>query len=216
MLLIFMIVNEIYRTILGESSYAGYPVVIIRLTGCNLRCKWCDTQYAYYEGKEMSIDEIIHIAQNLNTKLILITGGEPLSQKDTTKLIQRFIDQGYQALIETNGSLPIDPLPAKTHIILDVKCPSSGMSDKMDFDNLKKLKKTDEVKFVIGDKFDFDWAISMLNKNPQIDQKNVIFSPVYNQLKPDQLASWILNSRLNARLGLQLHKIIWKDKDRGI
>lgn len=215
-----MKVNEIFRAIQGESSFAGLPCVFIRLTGCNLRCSYCDTTYAFYEGKEMMVDNVIEEVKRLTARdegrgkrdegLVEITGGEPLLQKEVFPLVKGLIDLGYKVLIETNGSLDISRLDKHSIIIMDIKTPKSGMADKMDFKNIKRLKKKDEVKFVISDRDDYEWSKEVLRRY-KIPCK-VLFSPVYNRLDPEILSEWILRDDLSVRLNLQLHKYIWGEK----
>ncbi|HDD35583.1 MAG TPA: radical SAM protein [Candidatus Desulfofervidus auxilii] len=208
-------VNELFYSLQGDTSYMGYPCVIIRLTGCNLRCRYCDTQYAYTEGKEYSIEKIISFISRFRTNLVMITGGEPLLQKKVVTLTERLITTGYKVLIETNGSLPINILPDKVVRIMDIKCPGSGMSKYMLWENINYLKKEDEVKFVILDYNDYNWAKDVINRYGLLKLSKVLFSPVFKKLDLRMLADWILKDELNVRLQPQLHKIIWGEK-RGV
>ncbi|MFO7890605.1 MAG: radical SAM protein [bacterium] len=202
-------VNEIFYSIQGESSYAGYPCVFIRLTGCNLRCSWCDTRYAYYEGEELSVQDIIQQVLGYKSFLAEITGGEPLVQKETPELTKSLIDQGLTVLVETNGSLDISLLPSACHRIIDLKTPSSNESDKNNLSNLKKIEKNDEIKFVICSLEDYDWAKKIISEYNLSHRCPVLLSPAYGYVECKQLAQWMLEDNLQARLQPQLHKILW-------
>ncbi len=209
-------VNEIFFSIQGESSYAGLPCAFIRLTGCNLRCRYCDTTYAYDEGKEMSLAQVVARVKRWNPFLVEITGGEPLMQEDTPALIQALIQKGYRVLLETNGSFDIAAIPPECVRILDLKCPSSGQSDKIHWQNLDRLAPKDQVKFVIQDRKDYAFAKRALKKvGTRIPCRNLLFSPVHGVLAPRSLAEWILEDGLCVRLHLQLHKVIWPESIRG-
>jgi len=201
-------VNEIFFSIQGESSYAGFPCVFVRLTGCNLQCSYCDTTYAYHEGSNLSIDTILEEVNRYHCRLMQITGGEPLLQKDMPALLKTALDHDYNVLIETNGSLDISAIDDKATIIMDMKCPGSGEADKNLFENISKLKSHDEVKFVILDYNDYLWAKAILDEYPAIHKHITHFSPVYRQLEPGKLAEWILKDNLNVRLQLQIHKYL--------
>ena len=210
-------VNEIFYSIQGESVHAGLPCVFIRLTGCNLRCRYCDTQYAFYEGSNMSVAHILEQVNSLGGDLVEITGGEPLAQEQTPTLVQALLEGGYEVLMETNGSLDIDRVDSRCSRIMDIKCPSSGEHVKNDPDNLKRLTANDQVKFVIGDRDDFLFAAQFMSSLPvDLHADRILFSTVADQLSPGQLAAWMLESRIKARLQLQLHKVIWPDRDRGV
>jgi len=209
-------VNEIFYSIQGESSFAGLPCVFIRFTHCNLRCNYCDTEYAFYDGKELTIDEIIKEVDQYKCHLVEITGGEPLLQENIYPLIQDLFNHNYEVLLETGGHLDISQIDKRVKIIMDIKCPSSGESDKVLWSNLENLNSTTELKFVIGDKNDFDWSISVIEKN-KLNQKNkIIFSPVFGQLENEKLADWILESKLPIRMQLQIHKYIWHPDKKGV
>jgi 7-carboxy-7-deazaguanine synthase len=208
-------INEIFYSIQGESSYAGFPCVFIRLTYCNLRCTYCDTEYAFYEGKDLTIDEIINEVDKFNCNLVEITGGEPLIQKNVHGLIQELFNHNYEVLIETGGHLDIAELDKRVKIILDIKCPSSGESEKVLWSNLHNLNSGTEVKFVIGDKADFDWALSKIEQY-NINQNKILFSPVFGELENKELAKWILDSNLAVRMQLQMHKYIWHPEKKGV
>jgi 7-carboxy-7-deazaguanine synthase len=211
-----LIVNEIFYSIQGESTYAGLPCAFIRLTGCNLRCTYCDTTYAYDEGVEMELADIVNRIGRYRCRLVEITGGEPLLQNQTPQLIQKLFDQGYEVLLETNGSLDIDRVDPLCHRIMDIKCPSSGQSEKNCWDNLKRLTSLDQVKFVIGDLRDYQFAKTKIDLlAPDLPTGQILFSPVAEKMPPALLAEWILCDRLPVRLQLQLHRIIWPDRPRG-
>lgn len=208
-------VNEIFFSIQGESTYAGRPCVFVRLTGCNLRCSYCDTQYAYVEGEHIEMASILERVSRFGCKLVEITGGEPLLQDRTPDLAREFIRNGYTVLVETNGSMDIGRLHPDCVRIVDMKCPSSGMHEKNDLANLQRLTMTDELKFVIGDKEDFEFAKELLGliRKPLC---TINFSPVFGSISPSELADWILRDRLPVRLNMQIHKIIWEPGRRGV
>lgn len=212
----FLKVNEIFYSIQGESTLAGKPCVFIRLTYCNLRCTYCDTEYAFYDGKEMSIDSIMSEIRKFDCNLVEITGGEPLVQKGVYELIGLLCDNDYLTILETSGSLPIDEVDNRVKIIMDIKTPSSGMADKNLFENLDNLKRIDEIKFVIGNKEDYNWAKEIINKYNLIKRFSVLMSPVYSVLENLSLATWILEDKLNVRYQIQLHKYIWNPDMRGV
>ncbi len=209
-------VNEIFKSIQGESTHAGIPCVFVRLTGCNLRCSYCDTTYAYEEGIDISVNEIVNKIEGYDCKNVCITGGEPLLQKNVYKLINLLKTKSYKILVETNGAMNIDLLPGNIIRLMDVKCPDSGMNKEMDWKNLERLRGDDEVKFVMSSKKDYEWAKRIVRKHNLPDKTNVLFGSAYGKLKPKSLAGWILKDRLNVRLQLQLHRIIWPDKTRGV
>ncbi len=212
-----MLVTEIFKSIQGESTFAGLPCVFIRLTGCNLRCHWCDTAYAFYGGQKMSPEDVIARVRQFGGKLVELTGGEPLLQKEVYPLTEQLLAEGYRVLIETSGERFVGKLPQPVFKILDVKCPGSGESEKFCFDNLAVLDGKDQVKFVILDENDYRFARDFLAKHElQSRVQEVIFSPVFGQLAPRQLAEWILRDSLEVRMGLQLHKFIWDPDARGV
>jgi len=202
-----MKVCEIFASIQGESSLIGIPMVFIRLTGCNLRCTYCDTKYAYTEGQEMSIKTIINTVKNFRLKFVEITGGEPLLQTEVYELMDELV-KNYNVLLETNGSLSIEKVNSKIKVIMDIKTPGSGMSDKNYLENLNFLKKSDEVKFVLTDRNDYDWAKDFIKKN-NINVREILFSPAFGILNPQDLARWILEDALPVRMNLQIHKYIF-------
>lgn len=209
-------VNEIFYSIQGESTYSGLPCVFIRLTGCNLRCKYCDTQYAFEPGESLTLAEIQESVARYDCNLIEITGGEPLLQSPVVDLSKKFIEQGKTVLVETNGTQNIDHLPNQVIRIVDIKCPGSGESDKMDWDNIDRLRTNDNVKLVISHRKDFEWAISVVKKYNLLKKATVLFSPAYGVLNPEILAGWLLKLSLPIRLNLQLHKYIWHPYRRGV
>ena len=211
-------VNEIFYSIQGESSYAGYPCVFIRLTGCNLRCSYCDTQYAYHDGEAFQLNEIINRVAKYKLNLIEITGGEPLIQDETPELINILIKRGFRVLMETNGSQDIGVVNRNCIKIVDFKCPSSGEEPNNDYKNLERLSISDELKFVIGTREDYEYAKGIFeNLTVEKKKKNIThFSPVYHRISPKSLAEWILQDRLNVKLQIQLHKIIWRPDQRGV
>ncbi|MBI4804606.1 MAG: radical SAM protein [Desulfovibrio sp.] len=208
-------VTEIFHSIQGESSHAGRPCTFVRLTGCNLRCSWCDTPYSWEGGQVMDLDEVLGCVAGHGCTLVEITGGEPLAQEQTPELVRRLLDEGYEVLVETNGTFAVDVLDERAVAIVDVKCPSSGMHERMDLGSLAKLRPQDELKFVIADRGDFDYAADVVRTLP-VMPRHILFSPTTTLLAPADLASWIVESRLPVRLGLQLHKIIWDPEARGV
>ena len=211
-------VNEIFYSIQGESSFAGRRCVFVRLTGCNLRCTYCDTRYAYEEGREMPLEAIIQAVISYECPLVEITGGEPLIQEDSPLLVRELGDMGFTVLLETNGSQDIGQISGRCIRIVDVKCPSSGESEKNDFQNLNRLKDDDELKFVIADSRDYAYAKEIVAGLPGrfLGKGTVHFSPAFGRMEPARLAEWILRGRLDVRLHLQLHKFIWPPKRRGV
>ncbi len=209
-------INEIFHSIQGESTFAGLPCVFVRLTFCNLRCSYCDTEYAFYEGSDMTIEQIINEVKKYKTKLIEVTGGEPLMQKASLELMTQLADAGYTVLLETGGSLPIADVDKRVKIIMDLKCPSSKMERKNYYDNISVLKTTDEVKFVIGTKEDYDWAKNILSQYSLTEKCQVLFSPVFGEIDLKELTNWILQDNLNVRFQLQMHKYIWAPDARGV
>ena len=211
-----MKVTEIFTSIQGESTFCGLPCTFIRMTGCNLRCKYCDTPYALEGGEELDLDQIMDRVREAGISLVELTGGEPLLQEECYLLINLLLEEGYTVLLETNGSLTLEKLDSRVMKIVDIKCPGSGMSEKMDFSNVNYLTGKDEVKFVISDKGDFDWAKGIIDTYGLIEKCKVLISPVLSRLEAKEVAGWILEERLPVRLQLQLHKVIWPDLDRGI
>ncbi len=207
-----MRVIEIYKSIQGESTYMGLPCVFIRVSGCNLRCSYCDTKYAYEGGEEISINKILDVVKGYGCKLVEITGGEPLLQEEVYPLSERLVKKGYKVLIETNGSLSIQRLSRRIVKIMDIKCPSSGMSERMNFNNIEHLNRNDEVKFVLSNYEDYIWSLKVI-RGFNLDRRcKILFSPVFGVLDPKDLADWILRDNLGVRLQVQLHKYIWGER----
>ncbi len=211
-----MKVCEIFASIQGESTYAGLPCIFVRMTGCNLRCKYCDTTYAYDQGSEMTVQEIIDAVRCFGFNLVEITGGEPLLQRDTGALISLLLNMKFKVMIETNGSANIGDIDRRAIIIMDVKTPGSGMSGSVRIENIALLKKSDELKFVITDKVDYDWARAMVRQFSLSEKCTVLFSPVYGKLEPLELSKWIIADKLPVRINLQLHKYIYSPDQRGV
>jgi 7-carboxy-7-deazaguanine synthase len=209
-------VREIYKAILGESSWAGHPCVIVRLTGCNLRCSYCDTTYAYTGGRKRKTEDIIRSVKRHKIERVLVTGGEPLIQPAAPRLLSALARAGFKPVLETNGSMDIAGVINKAHIVMDLKTPGSGFSDQNRLENLGLLKPTDEVKFVLTDEKDYLWARRMIADRGLPSRFNVILSPAHDMLAPELLAKWILRDRLNARLGLQIHKYIFGSKAKRV
>lgn len=209
-------INEIFYSIQGESSKAGLPSVFIRMTYCNLRCSYCDTEYAFQEGIEISDEDILKEAAKYNCRLVEVTGGEPLFQQGTHSLLTKLCDEGYEVMLETSGSIPIKDVDNRVKIIMDLKCPSSNMLNKNLYENIEYLKPIDEIKFVIGNKEDYDWAKSIIDKFNLIDRFEVLISPVFGRIEPQTLSEWVLRDKLNARFQIQLHKHIWNPEMRGV
>lgn len=211
-----MKVCEIFKSIQGESSYAGMPCTFIRLTGCNLRCSYCDTTYAYYEGRELSEDAIISEVWRAGISLVEITGGEPLLQREVYHLVKRLLDEGYTVLVETNGSQRINDIDRRAVVILDIKTPGSGMSEEMDFSNLDTIKSSDEIKFVITSRIDYEWSKEIIERYRLMDKCHLLLSPAFGILPPEDLSRWLLEDGLKVRLNLQLHKYIFSPERKGI
>src|SRR5712691_2179972 len=202
-------VNEIFHSIQGESTRAGNPCVFVRLTACDLRCTWCDTPYAFYEGRKMAIDDVVKAVDEYGCPLVEITGGEPLLQDDVYPLMERLLEAGHTVMLETGGHRPIDRVPAAVVKIVDVKCPGSGESDKNCWANLDALAPHAEVKFVIVDRADYEFARDVVSTKLAGRSGAVLFSPVHGTLDPKTLSEWVLADRLPVRVQLQLHKFIW-------
>jgi len=212
-----MVITEIFKSIQGESTYAGLPCLFVRLTGCNLRCHWCDTAYAFHGGQKMSVGEVLARLRDLGGNLVELTGGEPLLQQEVYPLTDQLLAQGFRVLVETSGERDLAQLPRQVVKVVDVKCPGSGEEGKFRFDNLAWLERKDQIKFVILNEEDYRYARDYLvhhDLHRSVDE--VIFSPVFDQLSPRCLAEWILRDGLEVRLGLQLHKFIWDPDARGV
>ena len=209
-------INEIYHSIQGESSFSGLPCIFIRLTYCNLRCSYCDSEYTFHEGKDMSINEILDKIKSYSCELVEVTGGEPLFQKGCTNLLQKLVNLDYKVLLETSGSLTIKDVPKDVINIIDFKCPSSNMKKKNLWDNVNYLKSDDEVKFVIGDREDYVWAKNKIKKYNLTNTCKVLMSPTYKEITAQTITEWILEDNLDIRFQIQLHKEIWPEEKRGV
>ena len=212
-----MQVTEIFHSIQGESTYAGLTCTFVRLTGCNLRCTWCDTGYAFYGGETMTVDQVLEKVRAFGGKLVEVTGGEPLLQKEVYPLMERLLAEGYRVLLETSGERPLDRVPREVVKIVDVKCPDSGESGTFHMPNLDLMAPHDQVKFVIASRRDYEFARGFTREHDLTRRFDaVLFSPVHGQADLQQMAAWILSDRLEVRLGYQLHKVIWGAEARGV
>jgi 7-carboxy-7-deazaguanine synthase len=210
-------INEIFHSIQGESTHTGRPCVFVRLTACDLRCSWCDTPYAFTEGRKMSLDEVLAQVESFDCGLVEITGGEPLLQREVYPLMDRLLDSGKTVMVETGGHMSIENVPASVIKIVDVKCPGSGESHRNHWENLENLAPQDEVKFVIKDRADYEYARNVVCRHDLTGRvAAVLFSPVHGVLDPKDLAAWILEDKLEVRLQLQVHKFIWGADARGV
>lgn len=209
-------VTEIFHSIQGESTHAGAPCVLVRLTGCNLRCTWCDTAYAFHGGQAMTMAEVMEQVRGHGCPLVEITGGEPLLQPEVVPLMAELVRLGYRVLLETGGSLPIDPVPAGVMRIIDIKCPGSGEADRNHWANLERLRDGDELKFVIADRVDYEWAAEQIGRRGLAERCPLLFSPVHDTLRPCDLARWVLADRLPVRIQIQLHKVLWPAELQGV
>ena len=210
-------VNEIFYSIQGESTYAGKPCVFVRLAGCDLRCTWCDTAYAFTEGQKMSVDDVLRQVESYGSPLVEVTGGEPLLQADVYPLMERLLDSGRTVLLETGGQIDVSRVPGGVVKVMDVKCPGSGESHKVEWTNIDRLGSRDQVKFVIRDRADYEFARDIVARHA-LDRRcaAVLFSPVHGVLDPKDLSRWILEDRMPVRLQLQIHKHIWGADVRGV
>ncbi|MFN0149994.1 MAG: radical SAM protein [bacterium] len=211
-----MRVSEIFHSIQGESTHTGRPCVFVRLTACDLRCRWCDTEYAFTGGEELTIDIVVDRVVAYGCGLVELTGGEPLLQKEAPELCRRLLERGLEVLIETGGHRDISALPERVKVILDVKCPGSGEDAANDWANIDRLRPGGEIKFVIADRADYEWARQAVQTRGLALRFPVIFSPVFGELAYETLAAWILEDRLAVRFGAQLHKHIWDPARRGV
>jgi 7-carboxy-7-deazaguanine synthase len=210
-------VNEIFHSIQGESSWAGTPCVFVRLTACDLRCSWCDTPYAFSEGRKRTVEDVVAEVGRFGCQVVEVTGGEPLLQAEAPALMQSLLDRGHTVLLETGGHISLEPVPAGVVTVMDVKCPGSGEADRTDWTNIDRLKARDEVKFVIRDRRDYEFARQVVRDRdlaPRVAA--ILFSPVHGVLDPRNLAAWLLEDRLPVRLQLQVHKYIWGATTRGV
>jgi 7-carboxy-7-deazaguanine synthase len=210
-------INEIFHSIQGESTHAGRPCVFVRLTACDLRCSWCDTAYAFHEGRKMTVEDVVGRVREYGCDVVEITGGEPLLQKEVYPLMQRLLDEGRTVMIETGGHLSVDAVPDAVIRVIDVKCPGSGESAKNHWPNLDRLRPTDEIKFVIKNRADYEYARDIVATHGLIGRCAAVhFSPVHGIQDAKQLAAWVLNDRLSVRVQLQIHKFIWSPETRGV
>ena len=210
-------INEIFYSVQGESTFAGRPCVFVRLTACDLRCSWCDTPYAFHEGKKRSLDEVLSDVERFDCPLVEVTGGEPLLQPGVYPLMERLLETGKTVLLETGGHRSTAKVPHEVVTILDVKCPGSGEADKMDWQNLERLRPHDEVKFVIKDRGDYEYARDVLQRHDLANRVAAIhMSPVHGVLDPKTLSEWVLADRMPVRVQLQIHKYIWSPDTRGV
>ena len=203
-------INEIFYSLQGEAREVGLPTVFVRLTGCPLRCCYCDTEYAFKGNNLISVDDIVNQVKQYNTQYVCVTGGEPLAQSNCYILLDALIKEGYQVSLETSGSMDIANVNPAVSIVMDVKTPDSGESAQNKFDNIEQLTHKDQLKFVICSRADFDWSVDVLKQYPV--EAEVLFSPVFSKVEPKQLATWILDQQLNVRLQVQLHKLLWGDE----
>jgi 7-carboxy-7-deazaguanine synthase len=208
-------ITELFHSIQGESTHAGQPCVFVRLTGCNLRCRWCDSTYTFTGGQRMSLEQVMAEVRSYGCKLVEVTGGEPLLQPEAFDLIRQLCDEGFEVLIETSGSVDIAPVDPRAKLILDIKCPASGEASKNRWANLDALRPQDEIKFVIADRADYEWTRALINEK-KLDRWVVLLSPVWGELEMKSLAEWMLADRLPARLQTQLHKHIWGADVHGV
>lgn len=210
-------INEIFYSIQGESTYAGRPCVFVRLTACDLRCSWCDTPYSFHEGRKQSIEEVLATVDGYDCPLVEVTGGEPLLQEEVYPLMRTLLDRGRTVLLETGGHRSTERVPDEVVTILDVKCPGSGEAHRNDWTNLARLRPHDEVKFVIKDRADYDFARDVIRRHALEGRASaILFSPVHGVLDPKQLSEWVLADRLPVRVQLQVHKYIWDPNTRGV
>lgn len=210
-------INEIFYSIQGESTFVGRPCVFVRLTGCDLRCAWCDTPYAFHEGRKFSIEEVLQEVEKYGCPLVEVTGGEPLLQDDVYPLMERLLERGRTVLLETGGQIDISRVPGKVVKVMDVKCPGSGEAGKNHWENIDRLGSRDQVKFVIRDREDYEYARDVVQRHA-LERRcaAVLFSPVHRVLEPKRLSEWVLQDRVPARVQLQIHKYIWGADVRGV
>jgi 7-carboxy-7-deazaguanine synthase len=209
-------ITEIFHSIQGESTRVGLPCVFVRLTGCPLRCTWCDTEYAFHGGETLAMETILDRVGSYGCSLVEVTGGEPLHQQGALVLLTKLCDAGYQVMIETSGAFDVSTIDDRVSIIMDVKCPGSGMMDRMMWTNIEHLSQKDEVKFVLKDRSDYEWAKDIVMQYGLGDRCPVLLSPVFGSLDLEPLAGWILSDRLPVRVQVQLHKLIWDPETRGV
>jgi 7-carboxy-7-deazaguanine synthase len=211
-----MRITEIYASVQGETRFAGLPCTLVRTTGCDLRCTYCDTAYAFHGGRDMSLDEVVAEVDRLPARLVLLTGGEPMLQREIGALAELLLGRGYQVMIETSGAHPLDALPPEVVRIVDVKTPGSGEGHRVRWEVLDRLRPTDSIKFVLADESDYLWAAAAIRDRELAHKAEVLLSPVHGRLDPRALVSWMLRDRVPARLNLQLHKYIWDPATQGV
>lgn len=210
-----MRITEIFHSIQGESTHAGRPCVFVRLAGCNLRCRWCDSAYTFTGGEKMTLDQVMEQVKSFGCGLVEVTGGEPLAQPEAFELVRRLSDDGLEVLIETSGSIDIAPVDERAKIILDIKCPGSGEVEKNRWENIDRLRPSDEIKFVLADRADYEWARQTISER-NLERWTILLSPVWGELDLKSLAEWMLADRLPARLQTQLHKHVWGADVHGV
>lgn len=204
-------ITEIFYSLQGESDTVGLPTVFIRLTGCPLRCNYCDTEYAFSGGEWMDLDTILTRVSEFSTDHVTVTGGEPLAQHNCLRLLEQLCNKAYKVSLETSGALDISRVDSRVSIVMDLKTPGSGEQEKNLLENIRHLQQKDQLKFVIGSREDYDWSVSMLHEYRLTEQTRVLFSPIHEQLEPATLADWILEDKLQVRFQVQLHKYLWND-----
>ncbi len=208
--------TEVYTSVQGESTHVGKPCVFVRLTGCNLRCTWCDSEFTFTGGEIRDLEEVAAEAHAQGIHTVEVTGGEPLLQPNVHTLMQRLLDMGHEVLLETSGSLDIGPVPEAVHVIMDLKCPDSGEVDKNRWENIPLLRPHHEVKAVIASRKDYEWSLAKVREHKINERCPVLFSPVWDTISPTDLSDWILEDRAPVRLQIQLHKILWDPDARGV
>jgi 7-carboxy-7-deazaguanine synthase len=211
-----LLIHEIYRSLQGESTFAGLPCVFIRTTVCGQRCTWCDTPHAFAEGTEMAVEEVLKRVEEFNCPLVELTGGEPLLQPETRPLMTALSGRGHTVLLETGGAEDVSDVDRRVRIIMDLKCPDSGELERNRWTNLDHLKPTDEIKFVLASRRDFDWTVETIRTHKLDERFTILLSAVFGRVQLADLAAWILDSRLNVRMQIQMHKYIWDPKARGV
>jgi 7-carboxy-7-deazaguanine synthase len=211
-----LLIHELYRSVQGESTLAGLPCVFVRLAVCDARCVWCDTPHAFTQGRWRPVEEVLAVALAFDCPLVEVTGGEPLLQPDVLPLMTGLADAGRTVLLETSGAHDIGPVDRRVHVIIDLKCPDSGECDNNHWPNLDRLKPTDQIKFVLASRRDFDWAVEVIREHRLDRRFTLLLSPAFGLLAPVDLASWLLASGLHVRMQLQMHKHIWDPKARGV
>jgi 7-carboxy-7-deazaguanine synthase len=211
-----ILINEIFYSIQGESTFAGLPCVLVRTTGCQMRCRWCDTTYSFYQGEWMTLEQVLEKVRRFGCPLVELTGGEPLLQPAAHTLMKRLCDAGYEVLVETGGGLSIAPVDPRVRRIVDVKCPASGEAERNHWPNLDQLRATDQLKFVLAGRGDYEWARELVRARDLAARCPILFSPVHGEMELESLAGWVLEDRLPVRVQVQLHKLIWGPETRGV